>query len=142
MKSTRTFSKPFRDRLIVSLLGFLFGYGDVASALTHPNHSSEASIQPRGAIFCSRWNYLRNLPNSSDQPPAEVLELATVLGWINGYVAALEMERKTFSTDTDYDAWWKFLDKNCVKFPDYELGRMVEALFIVLTQTKTPSKVK
>jgi hypothetical protein len=142
MKSTRTFSKPFRDRLIVSLLGLLFGYGDVASALTHPNHSSEAAIQPRGAMFCSRWNYLRNLPNSSDQPPAEVLELATVLGWINGYVAALEMERKTFSTDTDYDAWWKFLDKNCVKFPDYELGRMVEALFIVLTQTKTPSKVK
>ena len=142
MKRTRIFSKPFRDRQIVSLLGLLLGYGDVASALTHPNHSSEASIQPRGAIFCSRWNHLRNPPNGKDLQSQELLELATVLGWINGYVAALEMERKIFSTNTDYDAWWAFLDKGCTRFPDYELGRMVEALFFVLPEIKNPVKTK
>ena len=66
--------------------------------------------------------------------PADILTLSTTLGWINGYMAALEKERKVYSSDVAYDRWWEFIDHSCKKFPDYDLGRMVEALFLILPE--------
>lgn len=136
------FSPCFLSALLGLGLGFLITPDLALGAIALPDSPHAENMQARGAILCSRWNHLRDTANGKTLPPDEILELATVLGWINGYIAATEMERQKFSTNTNYDAWWSFLDKGCLKFPDYDLGRMVQALFFVLPEIKNTPKPK
>lgn len=98
-----------------------------------PNKKVEGSYRARGALECSKWTELRSKAEAA-LTSEDFMLLSVTLGWINGYMAALEMERKNYSANTDYDTWWDFLDKGCKKFPDYDIGRFIEALYLVLPE--------
>mgnify|MGYP006289978527 CR=1 FL=1 len=136
--STKQFQRSPSVRLL--FMGFLVillsGIERQASGAVSPQlppKDPERSYQARGALECRKWTDLRSKPEAALTREDFTL-LVLTLGWINGYMAALEMERKNYSSNTDYDTWWDFLDKGCKKFPDYDIGRFVEALYLVLPE--------
>ena len=120
-----------RELSVILLLGMVWHQSHAAMPQASPK--TEWSYRARGALECKKWTELRSKSEAA-LTPEEFTLLSVTLGWINGYMAALEMERKNYSSNTDYDTWWDFLDKGCKKFPDYDIGRFVEALYLVLPE--------
>jgi hypothetical protein len=122
-----------RGLSVILLLGIVCHQGHAAISPPSPHQKTERNYRARGALECKKWTELRSKSEAA-LTPDEFTLLSVTLGWINGYMAALEMERKNYSSNTDYDTWWDFLDKGCKKFPDYDIGRFVEALYLVLPE--------